>query len=237
MTLLPRKAPKMFGAKNVGDKGKILLPEGRDPRTGKYLGSGRFSTAFLTNAIHRPVIIYTFHEDFSKSILSHTKAENSTNRHLPDIKRIGRYVHRGTPCNVYESRYYECLEDKSVSPEMRDLVDLLQDLHDEACSQFPGNIIRSRESDDFNKFICEGQGIPLGLKKALNALRFIAQDWGDHYLFDSFKDKNLGRDMRGNLILLDPMFDMLKMQRHHETKSRKATAQARAIHSIDNDFS
>lgn len=251
MTLIPRKAYKMFGAKKQYDVAKIDVMGTK--MLAEYLGSGRFTTAFHVGQLGRskamPVILYTFHEDFSKSILAHTYREYGTKvkKHIPQITRLGRYVYRGHPCNVYNATYYESVVGTKLSKNNRRIIDTLQDLHDGACHKFKGNIIRTQQSDEFNHFICEGsarEGLPEPITVALEHLRFVAQDWGDHYIFDSFKERNLGLDRKGRLVFLDPMFDLLKIHRDHESRKRKERvmssrekAQRRAIWVIDNEMS
>jgi hypothetical protein len=224
VTYLPNKAPAMFGAKHIGQRVEICV--GDDEIWAAYLGRGRFTTAFRAETEHgtlsRAVYLYTFHEDFSKSILAHTYRQYASNPHLPEIVRVGRMRYRGQMANVYKARYYKPIdEDTKLTQANRDTINVLQGLHEEACDKFRGSVVRTRRSSEFNQFITQGMGqfrLPYLVRAALEALAEEALDWGDHYLFDSFKLRNLALDGKGRLILIDPMFDMAKIEADHEAR-------------------
>lgn len=237
MTYLPNKAPLMFGAKELGCKALIDLGNGRRA-VAQFIGRGRFTTAFRAK---RSVYLYTFHDDFSKSILAHTFRQYGTNPHLPEIERIGRMKWKGQQCNVYKARYYKPITTETgLTRANREIINTLQELHEAACTEFKGDIVKTYQSSEFNQFITQGDGsmrLPYAIRAALEALAEVALDWGDHYIFDSFKLRNLALDGKGQLIMIDPLFDFDKIMQDHRVRSRRERQQAREIYAIDNDFS
>lgn len=234
MSILPTEAPRMFGARYIGDKVDILYPNAiKDIKvSATLLGVGRFTRAFRLNGTIKDVILYTFFEDFSKSILSQSFREfGSYTYHLPRIARLGRIYYRERAVNVYRAKYYKPLPARGLSKRNEEIIDTLQDAHEGASLKFAGNIIRSRRSDDFNAYIAQAKGLPDSVRLALEHLMFTAQDWGDHYLFDNFHTRNLGLDSRGRLVFLDPMFDMDKIQKDFDKRQRR---QAQMVYDIDN---
>lgn len=225
----------MFGAKYIGDNVTVLFPNsyGRAIKvSASLLGVGRFTRAFRMSDTVADVLLYTFFEDFSKSILSQSFREfGSTNPHLPRIRRLGRIYYRERAVNVYRAKYYKPIPARGLTKHNEAIIDTLQDAHEGASLKFAGNIIRSRRSDDFNSYITQATGLPDSIRLALEHLMFSAQDWGDHYLFDNFHTRNLGLDSRGRLVFLDPMFDMSKIQKDFDKRQRR---QAQITYDIDN---
>lgn len=239
MTYLPNKAPLMFGAKELGWYVPIQIETGGLTHTwATFIGRGRFTTAFKAG---RYVYLYTFHDDFSKSILAHTYRQYEENPHLPKIERVGRMKYKGQTCNVYKAWGYKQIDEGTkLTRANQEVIKTLQELHEAACAEFKGDIVRTYQSSEFNQFITQGDGmfrLPYLIRAALEALAETALDWGDHYIFDSFKLRNLALNGKGQLILIDPLFDFDKIMKDHKVRSRREKQQARAVHAIDNDFS
>ena len=216
---IPDKAPLLHGIKKVGDEVYAPVPGRRATTHLSYLGRGRFTTAFRLVGT-RSVVLYTFYEDFSKSILSQAYREyGKVNVHLPKIKRIGRQQFKQGVANVYLAHYYKPVTDlDNLSQKNKDMILRLQELQDTAQNAFSGDVVRSGKASLFNFIIIRGKGLGYSMKMALEHLAYTSEDWGDHYLFDSFKLPNWGLDGKNNLILVDPMFDMEKIQRDHDVR-------------------
>ena len=220
MSIIPKHAPMMFGAKVVGEQVLCTFND----RMMEFLGSGRFSVAFryLTGRIsERNVIVFTFFEDFSKNILA--RAWLGTSHHLPQIKLLTQWEYRGRPCMVFKSEYIRPYVPGLFSKHLDEQVMLLEEIHDAAQETFSGDITsRINRCDKFNQWIitrCRVEGVDDDLISALEDLRIAALDWGNHYIFDNFHTKNLGVKNK-KLIFLDPMFDMDKVQRAHDARKR-----------------
>ena len=213
---IPRKAPTLFGAYRTGQQVKIQFETGGSSIWAGYLGSGRFTTAYVRG---ETVYLYTFHGDLSKSILAHAHREHPS-PHIPKIQRLGIEKFEGHVVNVYSAKFYHKVVRTHLSPQNKELVTLLQELHDDAKHEFPGNIVRSYKASEFNRVITESERLPDEIREVLENLSQIALDWGDHYIFDNFHIRNLGLNGKGKIVLIDPMFDMEKIQRDHDYRRR-----------------
>lgn len=203
---LPAKAPLLFGAKNYRDWVEIELPGGRKLMA-QFIGRGKFSNVFVNSL--RQIYIYTQHGDLSKDILSHI--DWRSNSHIPMMRWVGSMS--GCKIDVYLSRYYHLFMGRRVTPEHKEIVKELRRLHKEAASVFTGDIIAKDQCIDFNYYIAEHARVPDKLKEALMLITESAQDWGKHYLFDDFRNKNLGLTAKGHLVFIDPVFNAELLQK------------------------
>lgn len=213
MTLrkLPTLAPLMFRANRHLSEVSIELPDGRT-RMAQFLGRGKFSNVFLySEGRGRPTVyIYTKHGDLSKDILSHVDRKN--NKHIPLMQYLGPMF--DGKIDVYRSQYYVTpVTRNNASASVISIIKALQTVHAEACTKFPGDIIAKNQCIDFNYHIAENVKAPKKIREALCCITESAQDWGNHYLFDDFRAKNLGLDPDGRLVFIDAMFDAEKLQR------------------------
>lgn len=217
---LPRRAPLLFGAKKKGQHCVIVVDRNGFQCDADFIGTGRFTTAFRVSGSD-DVILYTFYNDRSKSILAQAWREfGRTNPHIPRVTRVGQIEIEGLLANVYKARHYHKVIRKYLTPENKRIVEILQEAQDEAQHEHPYNIIRSRKAHEFNQLVVNAPGLPTSIKLALEHLAEIALDWGDHYIFDKFQLRNLGLDGRGRLVLIDPMFDMAKVQRDYDYRRK-----------------
>lgn len=217
---LPRKAPALFGLGNC----EVKTDSSGTKVMARYMGSGRFTTVYRVGS---DVLLYTFYNDFSKSILAHAYREHGKdNPHLPQISRIGQLRYEGREVNVYQAKYYNKVIRKRLSPTNAKIVNILQDAHDDACHLYPNNIVRNYKGHDFNQVILDAKGLPTSMRRALEYLAQVSLDWGDHYIFDNFHIRNMGLDTRSRLVLIDPMFDMDKVQKDHDFRRRSGRTMA-----------
>ena len=216
--LLPKKTPAIFGAKRKGQNCVITIDSTGAKMTANFIGSGRFTTAFRAGP---HVILYTFYGDHSKSVLAQTWYEyGKGNPYLPRITRIGQIEIEGQTAKIYRAKYYNRVIRKYLSPENERIVTALQEAQDDACHEFPDDIVRSNSAYEFNRVVSGAKGLPESLSLALEHLTEVALDWEGHYIFDNFRIRNLGLDGRGRLVLIDPMFPMDLIQRDHDYRKR-----------------
>lgn len=217
---LGNKAPKMFGANQSGQEVLCTIDSKGAERYARYLGSGRFTTAFALGRDN--VLLYTFFGDKSKSILAQAHKEfGKDNKHLPNIKRIGKIDYKGHEVMVYSARKYSRVQMGRLTKGNQQLVRALQEAHDEACIKYPYDIVRSRKCGLFNEVIINAEGLTVQMRLALEHLAGCAEDWDDHYIFDSFQVRNLGLDSRGNIVLIDAMFSMDMVQRDFNARQKE----------------
>lgn len=222
--IIPEKAPMLFGATKAGQHCRIQIDRTGTCLDAKYLGSGRFTTVY---SYDKHVILYTFHGDASKSILAQAHREQKRNPHLPRITKlstmkVGRHV-----VSVYEAkRYGHCVRNR-LNEANKWLVQSLQTAQKEAQHEFPYNIVRAKKCHDFNEFVVrefrkEAAMFPEGktMAQALETLMECADDWGEHYIFDSFHVRNLGTN-GDKLVLIDPMFHLETLQKDHNARQRR----------------
>lgn len=224
--ILPERAPTLFDVEHHqrGQKALIITPELETRMWANYLGSGKFATAYVRK---EDVYLYVFHNDCSKSILAQAYREHPS-PHLPKIERLGRMTLDGHKVDIYKAKFYYHVMASRLTKENRDIVNILQEAHDEACTKFPNNIVRTNKSEDFNRVITQAKGLPDSIRTTLINLAEISLDWGDHYIFDNFHTRNLGLNGKGKLVFIDPMFDMDKVQKDFDQR-RRATHQRNGV--------
>ena len=227
--IIASKAPKLFGASRSGEHCRIITDLNGHSAYANYIGSGRFTTAYRMG---REVILYVFHQDFSKSILSQAWREYK-NSHLPRITRIGRIVNEGEDVNVYKAAYYRPIFKKYLSDTNKRTLEILEEAHDRACQLHPHDIVDKQDIDGFNNTIIHTPGLPESIRLALEHLYHVSHDWGDNYIFDAFQYKrphcNIRLNHWGHLIFADPMFDAKKIRDDHRGRKRQEKQQANQI--------
>lgn len=213
MTLLPDKAPRIFKATTSNPNVTIETPTAR--LFASLVGRGRFSNVFLSKSTGT-VYIYSFFDDFSKSIMAHAYAEmRGRSKHLVQVERLGRITYRKYRVNVYKSLYYSQVTPNTILTQYSEnLLEELQEAHRRACDRYYGNIIKTRNADKFNRYLIDqiNPDVWPSMHAALTSLADCANDWGDHYIFDNFRRANVAIDEKGTLKLIDPMFDLEKIQ-------------------------
>jgi hypothetical protein len=200
MPLLHKTAPKLFGAKRKGDACKILLPSG-GKRFGYFLGSGRFTNAFWDGKSH--VYLYTLYDDVSKDILVEAHQRLPRNPHIPDIREMGTIpgpAWADWDIKLYKSKMYDthvARHEMSHSAwyDRRELKQAHTDTHYDGAGY------------DFNSTVVRKADVAQSLHDALWMIIDVCQDHGDHIIFDNFAHKNTAVDPKGNLVLIDPVFD------------------------------
>lgn len=235
--IIPQRAPMMWGART---KGHIVKPDfsengffGRMSAPKylsqglEFLGSGRFTNAFRMIADPKQVLLFTFWEDFSKSIMAHAFNErlaSLSNFRLKYTVRWGLWNYKGKGCNVYCTKYVSPFNERPRNAGLRKLVETLQEIHDNVRTDFAWDIVKTNKCDEFNAAVIkecwQHSIVPDSFTYTLEVLRNVAQDWGDHYIFDNFHAKNLGVYKR-ELYMIDPMFDLDKIQKDYEARKRR----------------
>lgn len=205
MSIIPGRPPRQFGARRKGDVRDIIVSH-KVKRNAVFLGSGRFTNAFLHG---RDVYLFTHYGDFSKEILWHCN-EGKRNPHVPVIERIDVLDGpRGTEWDVYVYRsvLYE-MPLKATSGKAWSEHRELARVRDEAQWRESGKrFIDTDRCHNINYYVCENAKVSESTREALAEIADRARDYGDNYLFDDFRPRNLGLDKRGRLVFVDPVFD------------------------------
>ena len=196
----------------------------------QQIGRGRFTTAYrpVTDLPHDLVYLFVReeHGDYSKRILEEAaKGEPPEVRdYLPVLEHLGaREVVNGYPRTstgelaVFRTRFYLPLTAKHVRAwrEFKALVAARDEAWREQINwqdrrwMQNGHAVMDRTIDLLDK---RGE-VPPALIEALRAIRDAAGNYGASYVFE-FAKRNIGiRGAGGNLILLDPVFDIETVQR------------------------
>lgn len=195
------RTPLLFGAKRIGDICDIVIKRGQKRRA-VYIGRGRFTCAFATT---RYVFLYTFYNDHSKDILAFGP---NNNPHLPVVNFVGTLMLDRREIKVYKSRFYKTnpCRDEMGENNYR-IMKALQRAHNAANDKVKGDLIQKGICHAYNDYVIKNADVP---DKMIDALKQIERGciwYGDHYLFDDFRRQNMGLDSKGNLILVDPVFD------------------------------
>jgi hypothetical protein len=219
-TSMSLTAPKLFGAKRIGDE--VWLEVGTKRRKGRYIGSGRFTSAYFAG---NDVFLYTFYDDHSKDILSQCWSHYK-NPHLPKIELVGSLEWQpwkhSWDIQIYKTRFYY------TSPRLRDMdervVELFRSLrkaHAWASDTIEGHLVSENKCYIFNKAVAAYKGLPGSAVLALEHLTESSKYWGDHYLFDNFRSANVGLDGKGQLIFIDPLLDVKQVNEDVKRRMQK----------------
>jgi len=230
--ILPAQAPRQFGARNKGDVVDIKV-DYKVRRGATFLGRGRFTNAFR----HRnDVFLFTHFGDYSKDILSSAR-HRLASPHLPNIERI--QILDGPPradwdIRVYRSDFYRTPISKpkpdlikpSVRKRMLESWNMARELQTiRVSAHFIDNNTRMLDSGrctDINYYVANEAKVTDEMSEALLELAERAADYGDNYLFDDFRPRNLGLDRYGRLVILDAFFDAKIINEDIIERERKA---------------
>lgn len=203
--IIPYSAPRQFGARRKGDVRDITVCR-KVKRNAVFLGAGRFTNAFLHG---RDVYLFTHYGDYSKEILWQCN-ERPRNPHIPVMERIDvldgpKYA--DWDIYVYRSRYYEMPLSANTGRAWQDYK-ALRLVREKAHWLEPDKrVIDTDRCRNINYYVSDNAKITA---KALEALKELADgcaNYGDNYLFDDFRARNLGTDERGRLVFVDPVFN------------------------------
>ena len=194
-------------------RGVITLPatwENKTPRIVpiRPLGKGMFTKAYVTTQQRKPTV-YLVTEDqvYDKEILREI-SRNTSSKHLPRVEEVG-YTHNAT---VYRMPLYHSPLRKGESPQAWAQYQVLRQCWKEADELVYGRSRWNRNIWDGHKLInavvecARHRKLPRGLVRALKLLQDTSGNYGSTYSFE-FSPRNLATDDKGNLILLDVLFN------------------------------
>lgn len=199
-------------------KTSLITPSGTSYRL-KRLGKGAFSTAYEIEG--SGVVISEVRDvmgtqiDFSKTILSEI-VRDSPIRHLPHIVYLGS----ADNATLFAMPKYKVPLRKEDSPTAWKQATVLDRCNHDGSSSVPPNQwhVRGHEIRD-NVLECVRSKIPPDLLAALETLSDYANNYGPGYLFE-FPKRNLGTDEKGDIILLDVIFDIESLRLSQHAKRR-----------------
>ncbi len=208
-------------------RGVLQTPDG--PIQLKILGRGTFATAYTEVApkTQRPrVLVFTGDDVYDKEILATTHEELGDNPHLPAVEKLGETRDQ----SVYVMPLYESPFRKAMDPAgWQDYVKLKKCRDDNYRFTFGGrggNNTGHRVNQDVLD-CAERVRVRPQVLDALRALADTAMNYSSAYVFE-FSPRNLAGDGRGNLILLDVLYDQEKL-----IEVNRERGQARARRELD----
>lgn len=208
----------MFG--KIGSRAALIDSEYGFKMPLRKVGEGYFARVYLTDDGGTPYIVSLMKREATsdKEILAMAHEAAPGNPHLPAIERLGTvFTRRGTPIGprvvtgsgVYLPAYvmpvYRAPLRKADSPEAWAQFKTIyaagkKAFHEVRGPRFSGYLINHRMVE-----MLEGK-IPRPLHEALKILMDTASNFGESQVFE-IAARNLATDDRGNLVLIDPLFD------------------------------
>ena len=199
------------------ERSYIIFPDGERERI-KLIGKGMFKKVYVTTERKVP-IVYALNLDaegiraFDHEILA-SICDNYKNRHIPCTELIG-HTHNAT---VYEMKHYRSPLRKRDSPRAWRNYRILSNCWNKAWesgkyySKYDGHALMNAVLECY-------QDSPLAMPSITEALELLisyGSNYGSSISFE-FAPRNLATDKRGNLILLDALFDRETAEkiRHH----------------------
>lgn len=196
----------------------FMLDNG-DKITGEFIGKGAFWEAFRVKnwvyLVERPNHHGT---DYAKEIMLWAPKWSGVRKHLPVIEHVGEL--EDFERQVYRMKYYEPLTaaHKVAWTQFK----ALQSAANQAYST-DWVERKNMRSDAINRLILNNAKpfITPALYRALEAIYDASLNYGDHFAFE-FATRNLKVDAKGNLILVDPIFDQEIINKTHAQRVAKA---------------
>lgn len=203
---------------------KTLKFEGNDGRIqtvkATFLGSGMFTQAYLGNDNKVYLVTITDNEypgvDDTKGAIAEMNRDDGPQPHIPMIERVGwtEVTKKGRrfDATVYRSPLYNAPlrkgnATKQAWSDYRALEKALETAQRKLgwrSSPYDGYKLNMLTIENF-------QGSE-SVKEALESLASYVSNYGTEYGFE-FPARNLATDAKGQLILLDPMYSRLSVQR------------------------
>jgi hypothetical protein len=183
------------------------------------IGRGRYTIAWRNSHY---AYLQVHEKDNSKELLSHL----SNNPHLPKVEELGWFA-GNSPYRLFREPLYQPLTAKCKAA--WELFKLVKECRDEAQREHSKahgwNHTRSDATDDarelnqlFEDKIEDATYIPDKLKDAVRSLVYACGSYGAYCI--EITKKNCAVDAKGNLILLDPCFDLAEVRAYWAKRSR-----------------
>ena len=187
----------------------------------RRIGKGAFSVAMATvepdrkTGEHR-VFLFANDDTYDKEILANTHDDDSRNPHIPKVEKFGS-THDQT---VYEMPLYNAPLRKAHDPKGWKDYAAVKKCHDKARR----DLGRKSSEYDINYATVEcarEAGVRESVVDALETLMSAAANYSSEYAFE-FAPRNLATDAKGNLILLDVLYDKEALLRMRSAKAKAA---------------
>jgi hypothetical protein len=210
-------------------RGVLYSPEGNIRI--KQIGKGAFTTAYVTVEAPTPrVFLVASAEVVDKELLASAHDEAPQNPHLPRVEKFGYTTDDQT---VYVMPLYRAPLRKADSPEGWRDFSILKKCREQAWSEVSKSARglgamthRGYDVNEATLACAEASGVRPAVLEALRALVDTASNYGASQVFE-FAARNLATDADGNLVLLDPLFDMERLERQRAAAMRQRRAAAR----------
>lgn len=219
-------------------RGDAVLIQGKLHR---YLGSGRFTSAYLNGTTKR-VVLYTYFDDPSKDVVIEARQRAGcpyAKRHLPPIEYLRSTEDRGHTVKVYEAKSWprpmmtwetderEWMRWGVKGTRTEKDIHRLREAHKIARQIFPEDFTEKAQVNEFNKVVI-GQAdhlrVSVTVIDTLECLYDAAAESNHFIMFDSFRPTNLGLTRSYQLVLVDPMFDYELLDKTHREHRRTTMA-------------
>lgn len=198
----------------------------KDPIRAKQIGKGRFTTAFYSPRTEKVYLFLKDGEDgdASKEILSHL---HSTNKHIPQTE----FFDTTPDGRIYTQPLYRPLT--AANQVAWKQFKQLQKAYEEIAIKFNRDMsVFTRNSREW-LYRCNETMQTLidlvedsDLREALETLLYATQNYGGSWMFE-FAKRNLAVDEKGNLILLDAIFNREILLRQTENKKIRRSVYGR----------
>lgn len=189
----------------------------------KKIGQGMFAKAYATTG-KRPRVFLEIPDnagDYSKEILSEVSADTRS-KYLPKTKKIG-YTNTA---DVFEQPLYKAPLRKADSAKAWKEYRTLEKCWNEALRKVQRGRGREWIYEGYNlqnlvRECAKANQLSPALIRALELITDASANYGSTYSFE-FSPRNLATDSKGNLILLDVLFDLETVQKRRSAAAQKA---------------
>lgn len=187
-----------------------------------FLGKGRFSEAYA-NCANAYVITRerSWGTDYSKRIIYNMDSDNI---HLPKIELIG--LLDGCKSDVFKMPLYNKLTafNKEAWSYYKELSKIKAEVWYKSQEYIRGNVYKYNAYmvvQDIARQVEDSKILPDSIKEAIQLLEVELVDNGYHsWMFEFERKANLMVDNKGNLILLDVIFDMELLENSRNRRNR-----------------
>lgn len=200
--------------KRLPPRALLTLPDGSAVEV-DYIGKGRYTTAWRNSHY---VYLQTHEKDASKKILTTLRSEKSP--HLPVVELLGfmRPVY-----HLYRSPLYQPLTAKSRNAwaTFKRIAKHFNETRSEVNRRMGYG--RDYDANTFNEVLCEALAnddeISPEIYHAVRQLTDEAANYGEYQI--EITKKNSAVDAEGNLILLDPLFDLTEVRSYWKRRQQE----------------
>ena len=193
-------------------RGRLVSPDGKE-KSVKRVGKGTFATVYQVEGDTKRVVIEVPDDIYDKEILAevYRQQEGRKNPHLPAIEYAGttrtgrlylmdRYKMPLRKANTKNWKDYQALR-ACWEEALRNV----QGRHNYRAFMYSGHEILNETVECSKK-----HKVKKSIRDALGELRDWSANYGSSYTFE-ISPRNVGTDAKGNLVLVDVLFDMNKL--------------------------